>query len=557
MNRLRILTLFLFTSIPGYTQTLAPVAEHIFVHTDRDYYLAGETIWLKMYCSLPTGTTAPKSAVGYIELANPATATTAIKLKVALNAAGTATINLPDTLPTGMYTLYAYTARSVDSGYYFKKQLTIQNTFDSVLTTMPTNSMAGSHNPTQAGVRLIPDTAGPFARRQKIRLTYQLENISPKLPAAWFSLAVFRVDSLHGLPAQNILPLFSPTEMSRLPVRFSDPLEDNGPVITGHIQTDSTANASDTPAFFSIPGIKPRYYGISTHSGRFAFDSYNFAGNATLLAIAPGHKTSITVDDKFKNIVQYDTDNKSMPAGVDSSLFPPLTKAHISMQVERVFYADSTSVYDPFADSLALRGSYDESVLLDDYTRFTTFEEVFREFVKTVMVRPSHDTLYLRALNNALVNPKFFDEPALVLLDGVPIFDSKKLFKIDPLKIRKVNVYARKVFMGPFVYNGIVLLQTYDGDLAGTPLDMGFGAADISGTATEQTFFSPDYSTALHETLPDQRSLLYWQPNLQTDGFTRTVEFYTGDLPGTYCAVLQGIDPAGTSCYATCFFDVK
>jgi hypothetical protein len=176
--------------------------------------------------------------------------------------------------------------------------------------------------------------------------------------------------------------------------------------------------------------------------------------------------------------------------------------------------------------------------------------------IKTVMVRRVGDTLYLRALNSSLPNPKFFDNPALVLLDGVPIFDNKKLFAIDPLKIRKVSVYAHRVFMGPFVYPGVVLLQTYNGDLAETPLDQGFAAADITGTTLQESFFAPEYNTALHETMPDQRTLLYWEPNLQVGGARRAVEFFTGDLPGTYCAVLQGVSTTGKPCYATSLFIV-
>ncbi|MBL7697908.1 MAG: hypothetical protein JNK79_07105 [Chitinophagaceae bacterium] len=120
-------------------------------------------------------------------------------------------------------------------------------------------------------------------------------------------------------------------------------------------------------------------------------------------------------------------------------------------------------------DTLAFFGKADKEYLLDDYVRFPTMEEVLREFVAEVRVRRSRNRFRIEVLNTPFQNV-FFDSEPLVLLDGVPVFDTNKLMEIDPLKIRLIQVVARKYYFGSAVFSGIVSLSSYDGDLAGYQL---------------------------------------------------------------------------------------
>ena len=116
-------------------------------------------------------------------------------------------------------------------------------------------------------------------------------------------------------------------------------------------------------------------------------------------------------------------------------------------------------------DTLPFFGKADKDYLLDDYVRFPTMEEVFREFVAEVRVKKQRDRFKIEVLN-VPYNLHFDTEP-LVLLDGVPVFDTNILLGIDPLKIRNIQVVANKYYFGSKVLDGIVSLSSYDGDLAG------------------------------------------------------------------------------------------
>ena len=116
-------------------------------------------------------------------------------------------------------------------------------------------------------------------------------------------------------------------------------------------------------------------------------------------------------------------------------------------------------------DTLPFFGKSDKDYLLDDYVRFPTMEEVLREFVAEVRVRRQRDRYRLEVLN--VPYKLFFENEPLILLDGVPVFDTDILLAIDPLKIRNIQVVAKKYYFGSKVLSGIVSFTSYDGDLAG------------------------------------------------------------------------------------------
>ncbi len=85
------------------------VAEQVYVHLDRTYYAAGETIWLKGYVEdiLPDEYA---SLYLYVELLKPGKGEVLLRAKIRRGEKGFAGhLDLPDDLPGGRYLLRAYT----------------------------------------------------------------------------------------------------------------------------------------------------------------------------------------------------------------------------------------------------------------------------------------------------------------------------------------------------------------------------------------------------------------------------------------------------------------
>jgi hypothetical protein len=120
------------------------------------------------------------------------------------------------------------------------------------------------------------------------------------------------------------------------------------------------------------------------------------------------------------------------------------------------------------SDNTPFYGTPDKQYYLDAYTRFNTIEEILIEYVPEIKLRKQKDVFQFEVFNSPYKN--FFDEQPLVLVDGIPVFDVNKLMEIDPGNIRKLEIVARKYYLGSLICYGIVSFTTYDTKLGGYKL---------------------------------------------------------------------------------------
>ncbi len=105
--------------------------EKIYAHTDKEFYLAGETIWFKLY-NVDAGFHLPLelSKVAYIEILD-AQHLPVLQTKIALQkGTGNGNLQLPESLASGNYIFRTYTnwMKNFDADFYFEKTVTIINT---------------------------------------------------------------------------------------------------------------------------------------------------------------------------------------------------------------------------------------------------------------------------------------------------------------------------------------------------------------------------------------------------------------------------------------------
>lgn len=105
--------------------------EKLYIQTDRNVYIAGDTAWMKAYVvDAMTHQPVYRSRYVYVELINPFNRVeTRIKLRQDSLGMIYGNIALQDTLPSGNYTLRAYTRFMENEGkdYFFRKQIRILN----------------------------------------------------------------------------------------------------------------------------------------------------------------------------------------------------------------------------------------------------------------------------------------------------------------------------------------------------------------------------------------------------------------------------------------------
>ncbi|HEY4109447.1 hypothetical protein [Puia sp.] len=440
-----------------------------------------------------------------------------------------------------------------------------------------------------------------YAIREKINLQVATQDQGGQPLASDCSLSVYLVDSLQPVTTEHILPYlllasdlhgkvespdyyFSHPEdeeaMDNLMLThgwrkfrwedvlrhkapsFDYPLEYNGSIVSGRLVDVHTGAPAPRMllAYLSIPGTRTQFTAArSNEDGDLRFEMKDLYGNQELIAQTSPLDSQYKVDISNPFSEEYSTATFA-PFIVPQTYTSLLTDRNISSQVLNRYAGLRLKQFRvPIADTGAFFYRPDYTYLLDDFVRFTTMEEVMREYVTLMYVRKREGHFHLPLFNLSYAAQSFENDP-LILLDGVPIFDIDKLMALDPLKIRKLETLQHLFFLGGANFEGIMNWTSYKGDLAGYILDPRAVVVDYAGLELEREFDSPSYATpeeaASH--LPDFRNVLLWSPSVTTDGKSRKpLSFYSSDIPGKYIVVVEGLAADGTPGTGIAGFAVK
>ena len=155
-----------------------------------------------------------------------------------------------------------------------------------------------------------------------------------------------------------------------------------------------------------------------------------------------------------------------------------------------------------------------------------------------------NQSVLIRGLSSLLGS----SEP-LFLLDGVPVdagvvqqMRANESFFIDVLKGPEAALY------GVRAGNGVVAVYTNKGHDFSFEEERYPNVANfkIPGFYKAREFYSPDYDRPIVTQKPDYRTTLYWKPDISINERGKSsVEFFTGDSPGTYQVIVEGISNDG------------
>jgi hypothetical protein len=340
---------------------------------------------------------------------------------------------------------------------------------------------------------------------------------------------------------------------------FSYLPEYNGHIVAGKIiNTTTNAPAFDVIAYFAVPGKRVQLFASrSDTTGRILFNTKDLYGPGEIVVQTDSHRDTTYHIDIQNPFSEHFSKLPLPPFELTPDMKTPLELQNVAMQVQNIYAGSKTrQFYEPYIDSTGFYGKPDHVYRLDDYTRFTTMEEVLREYIREVNVFHPHNRFQIRVIGDK----GFLEGDPLVLLDGIPIFDMNKVMAIDPLKIKRLDVIKDRYFWGPADAEGILSYASYKADLAGVEVDPHAIVMDYEGMQLQRVFYSPVYDTdaQVSSHTPDFRSLLYWAPTVKTNTAGKNqLSFYTSDEEGKYVGVIQGITADGEPGSQTFTFDVK
>lgn len=387
---------------------------------------------------------------------------------------------------------------------------------------------------------------------------YYFENITPEVVLAMDNLMLTQGWRRFGW--DDVL-------QDKTPV-LSFPPEYNGHIITGKVINSLTgAPIENIETYASVPGPGTHFLASkSDASGKVKFDFKKIKGSSEIIVQTNPPADSLThVEIANPFYENYSSDR--LPAFRLSKINESTLLDHsIGTQVQNIYTGDKLKQFTQNADTVAFFEKPDATYFLDDFTRFTTMEEVMREYVMFMDVQKRNGKFFIPLMYrlslplSVMIKEPFFETDPLILVDGVPVFDVNKLMNFDPRKMRKLEMVNKRYFLGNAIFPGIMNWKTYKGDLANYELDPHATVIDYEGLQLEREFYSPVYDTdekvASH--LPDFRNVLYWSPNIHTgEKGQQHVGFYTSDKKGSYVAVIQGLSANGSCGAGLWEFEVK
>ena len=520
--------------------SMAQSSDLMRIYTDKDCYLAGEQLWIKVNVDNDALPGNAISRVAYVEICD--TAQVYVQGKVALQqGAGWACIHLPQTMHSGVYQLTAYTRymRNCQSESYPRKYVAVMNTLgSSEKDDRVINDLASVEDNASKSLDMgMKGDKSSYGLREKVSLSWP----SQLADAKELVLSVVRKDCAVNLPALE----------SQLPVKENGAHwlpECEGHIVTAKIEGEDLPDEALTQ--LSCVGKEMKLFeGQQIKKGVYQFFTYgvNDRQDVVLTALADDGKTyRMEMETPFAenlpvsvpNLVCQYEDSELVDRSVALQLSQAMPKVVLQKEVEEMIYGRLP----------------DKTYNLDEYVRFNTVQECIVEFVMGISISKENGKNTIRMLDGNSKNYNLF--PVLVLVDGVAFNDHSEVLGYNARQLHYIHQYRGDYFLGDSYYGGILSLITHRGMLTDIRMHEHMQMMGYEFPQERPVFEMPLYEEAESRMSrrPDFRHTMYWNPSLEGKS---GVEFYTSDLQGEYVAVLQGVGADGKKIDLKWEFEVK
>lgn len=528
--------------------------EEVFLHIDRNKYIAGEEVWLSIYnVDRGTGRLSSSSIIAYVELLNPWNIPV-VQARYALEGGrGEGDFTIPDTVSSGTFIIRAYTycMENILPENCYMDYVDVYNPFkDSYFFRKPDSSASKVRLRNSGPINTEPDLISlsdtVIGRREKVRVTVGsvkadgngrqlLSDISISVSPSSSWTEINREDSGSGT--------------SNGPEGFR--IENEGHFLSGRvIYRNMNIPDSSHYLYMSQQGkvAEFRYADIDS-SGRFTFilppDSRK--RNLILQPDHPRNDMVLEIESSFSSFLPAATCIKDNLTQTESEIF---TKLSFNYQVSKIYEISSRKLPETNNIQEVKRrrfyGIPEMEIYLKDYIRLPSMQEVFFELLPGIIIRPKRDG-YEMKITNPLTGV-FYNEPPLVMIDGVIINDLNVLVDLDPETVEKIEVVKTPYLIGDMILHGIVNVITVSGDFS--DITMPDYAVILPYRVVERPFMfvTPDYSDEQpgKGRIPDLRNTLFWDPLVKTNrNGEAEIVFWTSDQPGDYLISVYGATEEG------------
>ena len=548
----------------NYREEALRNTEQIYMFTDRNIYSVNEHINFRAFYSRDKDASPEiSSRVLYVELIPPSGISVS-KGKYHLDADGcSGYLSVPPDIPTGNYFLRSYTTwmRNFGPGHFSYVPLKIINPFKTDLVqTRNNNSLPDEPEPSSyhsSDIICRPDRSA-YSPGEEVEIEV-IPDGSHENFTGGFCLTVIPEglsDNLSG--PLNTFGSFSPEDFT-----FDHLPEIRGITLSGSvIKSGDGSPETRSRLHFSILGEQaPDYLSVFTDElGRFIITIPERTGTLDFFVAhekPDERKTEIRITQDF---VADPVPFRVIPFQLSAKEKKAAERMALNMQLSS-FYGKGVPDPQPARPTetvVPFYGIPDQVINFDDFVMLPTMVEVFENIVPDVLVMYSHGEPYVRIGSiSRTIAP-------LILVDGIPIFDQKALFSLEPSRIRKIELITDPYLKGEAIFGGVLILTSLKGDMASIDLPEGSYFFDYQAYDQGDRYFDkseghdlPGGQEMVSGRVPDTRNTVFWTDNLDIlPGKKEVVRFFAPEQSGEYRVIVRGVSSEGNAVSGTGSFRI-
>lgn len=493
--------------------------------SDREVYVSGEYVLAKIFTpqnqNFKVVSLSLTSIDGY-PVAN-------VNLSIT-NHQASGYLYLPDSLQTGSFLLTAYSSH-FQKRSLFTKEILVLNRFENSekelqITRAQLDSLIPDENNGIQMLELHPN----YNQREQVNVRIQLDDVLKS-----------KLDGELSIVVSESVPDWKPQMMA-----FENGLDNalllteyQGVVMQGVVSDKKTGEPMEGATVFLTKADSIPYFDYyqTGEDGRFYFLLKKFYGSQSLVVKAEkegeNELLKISLDDQWMNqnikiesesIKITDKFQNYFADAISAVTFNKIFKAQSLVLQETNYH----TVY-PFP----FYGNPTVQVDPDDFFDLPDFNEISKELLLLVRFR-EHEGHYSLSLIDRGIG-KFFPDPPLILLDGVPA-TVEQIAPLGTKDIDWIDVVPFQQFYGNKRFDGI--LAIYTKQLDASRIFTSDRVLKLNFETLQGESHLPDLSNS-DDHVPDFRQVLYWNPKLNVQD-TMLFNFSTSDIKGRFKVQVNG-----------------
>ena len=526
--------------------------EKIYVHYNSSFLLTGEKLLYKIYClNSKTNNKSKLSKVAYVEVINDKKESISKQKVLLKDGLGQGDLFIKTNLKSGNYKVIAYTTWMKNRNVYFEGDIAIINPFVQKISSTKNIPILKEENYI-SHTDLIKIDKKTFNKREKVVLEFN------KLLPGNYSISTRTIDPSFFKKNTTLNYLNKNFDIDHPKNQKYDSIflpEFRGELVQGKIISESSKQQVNNLSIGLSIIQKNGLFKITNTkmNGEFYFNiSEPYSANKMTLQVLEDKNLSnykIKVlkstspnftNSTFSKINTY----KDLDSIIDiRSNFNQIENAFSFIKKDSIFNRDS-------------KNSFKENQLLtyhlDDFTRFKTIKETMTEVINGCWVNKHKDqySFNLRKRNSGVI---YYNLP-LLIVDGFIINNHNDLININTSTINRISLDYKIYKYNSKIYEGIISIETYKGDFTPEAINNLFSEKLFKPLALKK-YFKQSYSSQKSPRVPDYRTQLYWEPNINLRD--KNISFFTSDIAGNFETVLEGFTKNGKPIYEKIIFTVE